>query len=75
MSACKAQAGRWRAFDYEELINRDKASLDIFWLKDESLEASENLPEPGIIAREIITDRQDALAQFQAIVDDLDAEN
>jgi type I restriction enzyme M protein len=37
--------GRWRAFDYEELINRDKASLDIFWLKDESLEESDNLPE------------------------------
>lgn len=75
VSAHKGQAGRWRAFDYEELINRDKASLDIFWLKDESLEASENLPEPDIIAREIIADIQDALAQFQAIVDDLDAEN
>lgn len=75
MSACKGQAGCWRASDYEELINRDKASLDIFWLKDESLEASENLPEPDIIAREIITDLQDALVQFQAIVDDLDVED
>lgn len=74
-ASCNAQTGRWRAFDYEELIHRDKASLDIFWLKDESLEASENLPEPDIIAREIIADLQDALAQFQAIVDDLDAEN
>ncbi len=70
-----SDAGRWRAFDYEEIINREKASLDIFWLKDESLEASENLPEPDIIAREIVADLQDALAQFQAIVDDLDVEN
>ncbi len=63
--------GRWRSFDYEELINRDKASLDIFWLKDESLEDSDNLPEPDIIAREIVTDLQDALAQFQMIAEDL----
>ncbi len=64
-------AGRWRAFDYDELINRDKASLDIFWLKDESLEESENLPEPDVIAREIVEDLQDALAQFQLIAEDL----
>jgi type I restriction enzyme M protein len=71
----RSPSGRWRAFDYEELINRDKASLDIFWLKDESLEASENLPEPDIIAHEIVADLQDALTQFQAIADDLDVEN
>lgn len=63
--------GRWRAFDYEELINRDKASLDIFWLKDESLEESENLPEPDVIAREIAEDLQNALEQFQLIAGDL----
>jgi hypothetical protein len=40
--------GRWRCYDYEELTARDKASLDIFWLKDESLEESEHLPEPGL---------------------------
>jgi len=63
--------GRWRAFNYEELINRDKASLDIFWLKDESLEESENIPEPGIIAREIVEDLEAALEQFQLIAEDL----
>ena len=72
---CNAQAGRWRAFDYEELINRDKASLDIFWLKDESLEESENLPEPDVIAREIAEDLQNALEQFQLITEDLGEEN
>ena len=63
--------GRWRAFEYDELINRDKASLDIFWLRDESLEASENLPEPDVIAREIVDDLQSVLVQFQAIAEDL----
>ena len=53
-------------FDYEELINRDKASLDIFWLRDESLEDSDNLPDPDILAREIVEDLQAALVQFQA---------
>ena len=46
-------------------------SLDIFWLKDESLEESENLPEPDIIDREIVEDLQDALVQFQLIAEDL----
>jgi type I restriction enzyme M protein len=65
------QAGRWRVYDYDEISNRDKASLDIFWLKDESLEDSDNLPDPGIIAAEIIEDLQAALEQFQEIADDL----
>ncbi len=63
--------GRWRAFDYEDLINRDKASLDIFWLKDESLEDSDNLPEPAIIAHEIVEDLEAALEQFREITEDM----
>jgi len=66
--------GRWRVFDYEELINRDKASLDIFWLKDKSLEESENLPEPDVIAREIAEDLESALEQFKLIAGDLGEE-
>jgi type I restriction enzyme M protein len=63
--------GRWRAYDYEELINRDKASLDIFWLRDESLEDSENLPDPDIIAAEIVEDLEAALEQFREIAEGL----
>ena len=63
--------GRWRAYDYDELINRDKASLDIFWLKDESLEDSDNLPDPDIIAQEIVEDLEAALEQFRLIANDL----
>jgi type I restriction enzyme M protein len=65
--------GRWRAYDYEELINRDKASLDIFWLKDESLSDSDNLPAPEVIAAEIVEDLEAALEQFREIVGDLAA--
>ena len=63
--------GRWRAYSYAELIARDKTSLDIFWLKDESLADSDNLPPPGVIALEIVEDLQAALAQFQLIASDL----
>ena len=67
----KKSDGRWRAYDYDELIARDKASLDIFWLKDDSLEDSANLPNPDIIAQEIVDDLEAALEQFRLIVNDL----
>ncbi|MFY3385177.1 hypothetical protein [Paracidovorax sp. MALMAid1276] len=50
---------------------RDQTSLDIFWLKDESLADSDNLPAPGVIAREIVEDLETALAQFRLIAGDL----
>ena len=67
----KKPDGRWRAYDYNDLIARDKASLDIFWLKDESLEASDNLPDPDLIAQEIVDDLESALEQFRLIANDL----
>ncbi|ORJ53698.1 type I restriction-modification system subunit M [Geothermobacter hydrogeniphilus] len=67
--------GRWRCYDYEELVARDKASLDIFWLKDDSLEDSDNLPEPGVIAAEIAQDLEAALEQFRLIAEDLGEED
>jgi type I restriction enzyme M protein len=63
--------GRWRAYAYEELIARDKTGLDIFSLKDESLEASDNLPDPDVIAQEIVDDLETALEQFRLITLDL----
>jgi type I restriction enzyme M protein len=65
--------GRWRSYSYEELIQRDKASLDLFWLRDESLEDSANLPEPDVLAAEITEDLQAALDQFARIAADLSA--
>lgn len=67
----EAPDGRWRAYSYDELVARDKTSLDIFWLKDESLADSDNLPAPGVIAREIVEDLEAALAQFRLIAGDL----
>lgn len=64
--------GRWRCFDYDELLKRDKLDLDIFWLKDESLTESENLPEPDVLAQEIAEDLQAALEQFGQIVNGLE---
>jgi type I restriction enzyme M protein len=66
--------GPWRAYDYAELAARDKASLDIFWLKDESLADSDNLPPPDLIAQEIVDDLEAALEQFRLIAGDLGAE-
>jgi len=62
---------RFRAFGYEELVGRDKASLDIFWLRDESLEDAENLPPPQVIAAEIVEDLEAALAQSAEIAERL----
>ena len=70
----RGKDGRWRVYDYDELIARDKASLDIFWLKDESLADSDNLPPPEVIAREIVEDLEAALEQFRLIASDLGAD-
>ena len=63
--------GRWRVFDYEDLLKRDKVNLDIFWLRDKSLEESDDLPEPDVLAQEIADDMQTALEQFSAIAEKL----
>ncbi len=59
--------GRWRCFSYDELVKRDRTNLDIFWLKDESLEDADNLPEPAVLAQEIADDLTAALEQFSAV--------
>ena len=63
--------GRWRVYSYDEIIKRDKASLDIFWLRDESLEDSDNLPEPQVLAEEIVTDLEAALDEIRGVLEDL----
>lgn len=63
--------GRWRCFDIDEILKRDKTNLDIFWIKDESLEDVDNLPDPDVIASELVEELQDALEQLQEIAGDL----
>ena len=67
----EAPEGRWRSYTYDEIVARDKASLDISWLKDESLSDSDNLPDPDVLAAEIVEDLEAALAQFREIAADL----
>ncbi len=62
---------RFRPFGYDELVARDKANLDITWLKDPSLDDADSLLPPEVIAREIVEDLQAAFAEFAAIADSL----
>jgi hypothetical protein len=70
-SGVRGLSGRWRAYTYDELINRDKLSLDIFWLRDDMLEDSNNLPAPEVLAAKIVADLQAALEQFREISADI----
>jgi type I restriction enzyme M protein len=67
----REESERFRRFSYDDLVARDKASLDIFWLRDESLEDTDNLPPPGVIAAEIVEDLEAALAEFQELAEAL----
>lgn len=64
--------GRWRKYSYEEIIARDKTNLDIFWLKDKSLADLDNLPDPDVLANEIIENIEAGLESFRVIQKELD---
>jgi len=64
--------GRFRRYSYDEIAARDKFSLDITWLRDESLEDSASLPAPSVIAREIVDDLRSALEQLEDVLADLE---
>ena len=59
--------GRWRRFSVDEILKRDKTSLDIFWIKDKSLADLDNLPDPDLLADDIIENLQSALESFQEL--------
>lgn len=63
----RTESERWKSYSYDELAARDKANLDITWLRDASLEDADNLPAPEVIAREIVEDLTAALAEFEAV--------
>ncbi len=66
----RKESERFKSFTYEELTKRDKINLDIFWLKDDALEESANLPAPQIIAQDITDDLEAALEQFRMVGED-----
>jgi type I restriction enzyme M protein len=63
----RMESERFKALSYDELIQRDKVSLDIFWLRDDSLEDAASLPPPGVIAQEIVEDLESAISEFAAV--------
>jgi len=67
----RQESERFKRFAYDELLQRDKVSLDLVWLRDESLEDTENLPPPDVIAQEIVEDLEAALAEFAAVAESL----
>jgi type I restriction enzyme M protein len=67
----RKETDRFKSYTYNELMQRDKANLDIFWLKDESLEDTDNLPPPEVLAAEIAENLQSALEQFNSIIEEL----
>jgi type I restriction enzyme M protein len=60
--------GRWRKFGYEEIVARDKTSLDITSLKDKSLADLDNLPDPDVLAEEIAENLESALGSFREVL-------
>ena len=67
----RQESERFHSFSYDELLKRDKVSLDLFWMRDESLEGADSLALPEVLAASIVEDLQAALEQFTAIADDL----
>ena len=60
--------GRWRKFTYDEIIERDKTSLDITWIKDKSLTDLDNLPDPDLLANDIIENLKAGIESFEEIM-------
>jgi type I restriction enzyme M protein len=65
--------GRWRKFTYDEIVARDKTSLDITWLKDKSLADLDNLPDPDELALEIVENLEAGLESFKAVIASLNS--
>jgi type I restriction enzyme M protein len=67
----KNSVGRWRKYTYDDIINRDKANMDIFWFKDDNLIDLDNLPQPNNLINDIIENIESALVNFKTIRDSI----
>jgi len=70
----RKEAERFRKFTYNEIISRDKTSLDIFWLKDKSLTDLDNLPDPDVLVEDIIENLESSLESLREISNNLSKE-
>ena len=66
----RQESERFHCFSYDELIKRDKLSLDIFWLRDKSLEDANDLPSPDVLIASIIEDLQAVIEQLSTITEE-----
>ena len=67
----RKETERFKKFSYDDITARDKTNLDIFWLKDDSLADMENLPDPDVLAQEIVENLEAGLESFKEIVNGL----
>lgn len=68
----REESERFRPYRYDDLVARDKANLDLVWLRDASLEDADSLPPPEVLAREIVDDLEAALAESTAVAEALE---
>lgn len=73
--AKRKESERFKKFTYDEVIKRDKVNLDITWIKDASMEDLDNLPEPEVLASEIIENIEIALDSFKSVMNCLSKES
>ena len=71
----RVETERFRAFSYEGLIEREHVNLDLFWLREDSVEDAADLPSPDVLVAEITENLETALAQFQNIQLELDTDD
>ena len=71
----RKETERFKKFKYDEIIERDKTNLDIFWLKDDSLGDMDNLSDPDVLALEIVENIEAGLASFKEIVEGLNGKS
>src|SRR3989344_7535448 len=67
----RKETERFKSFDYEDILKRDKTNLDIFWLRDESLDDLDKLPDPDVLVNELVEELGSALEQLNEISNDL----
>ena len=67
----RVESDRFRCFSHDELVSRDKANLDLIWLRDESLDDGSSVSSPGVLAAEIVEELESALTHFSELASSL----
>ena len=68
----RVETEQFKRYTYDELMARDKVSLDLTWLRDKSLQDIDNLPHPSVLAQEMLVELQSALTELRALTEVLE---